>query len=342
MTELARRAVIAGTVGALCAAGVVVAATRPDGNGADAPAGSASTGRWRALEPSPLERTEVAAARIGGHIYVVGGFDSSDGETTAAGSRYSIRRDRWKRLKPMPVAVNHPTATSYRGKLFVHGGFTSAAGLSDPTSALQVYSPKRKRWARLPDSPTPRAAHALGEIEGMIYAAAGANDGSAQLSSLEIYDVAARRWTAGPDLNVGRNHVGATVEGGRLYVLGGRDGSGMDFQVSERFDPATGAWKTLAPLETARSGFAAVTVKAKVVAFGGEELGPGATTIEQVELYDPAGDTWTALPDMRTARHGLGGASKGRRVFALEGGPDPGLAFSRALEFLDVPRRLAD
>ena len=212
------RLLLASVVGVLSIAAVVVAATRTDGDADEPVVGAASTDRWRALEPSPLGRSEVAAARIGRHIYVAGGFEAPAGETTDATARYSMKRDRWKRLKPMPIAVNHPTATSYRGKLYVHGGFTSASGLSDPTAALQVYSPKRKRWARLPDSPTPRAAHALGVIDGKIHAAAGANDSSAQLSSLEIYGVAARRWTTGPHLNIGRNHVGATVEAGRLYV----------------------------------------------------------------------------------------------------------------------------
>jgi hypothetical protein len=40
---------------------------------------------------------------------------------------------------------------------------------------------------------------------------------------------------------------------------------------------------------------------------------------------------------MLTPRHGLGGATKGRRIFALEGGPQPGLAFSSAVESLDLP-----
>jgi hypothetical protein len=77
-------------------------------------------------------------------------------------------------------------------------------------------------------------------------------------------------------------------------------------------------------------------VGGKVVAFGGEEA---AGTIAPVELYHPGADRWTPLPDMRTPRHGLGGASKGRRVFALEGGPQPALTTSSTLEFLHVPRR---
>jgi hypothetical protein len=73
--------------------------------------------------------------------------------------------------------------------------------------------------------------------------------------------------------------------------------------------------------------------------FGGEELEPGGKTIASVELFDPRTRRWRALPDMRTPRHGLGGVARGNRVFALEGGPQPGLAFSNAIEFLDVPPR---
>jgi hypothetical protein len=35
----------------------------------------------------------------------------------------------------------------------------------------------------------------------------------------------------------------------------------------------------------------------------------------------------------------VAGARLGNRVFALEGGSQPGLAFSDAVEFTDVPRR---
>jgi hypothetical protein len=73
--------------------------------------------------------------------------------------------------------------------------------------------------------------------------------------------------------------------------------------------------------------------------FGGEELVPGGTTIEEVELFNPRTRRWRSLPNMRTPRHGLGGVALGNRVFALEGGPQPGLAFSSAIEFLDVPPR---
>jgi hypothetical protein len=83
-----------------------------------------------------------------------------------------------------------------------------------------------------------------------------------------------------------------------------------------------------------RGGIAAATRGRRVVVFGGEEA---AGTIREVEIYNPTSRKWSALPDMRTPRHGLGGVSFGARVYAVEGGPQPGFHFSRALEALDVP-----
>jgi hypothetical protein len=44
------------------------------------------------------------------------------------------------------------------------------------------------------------------------------------------------------------------------------------------------------------------------------------------------------LADLPTPRHGLGVVSRGRRIYALEGGDRPGFAFTRALEALKVGR----
>ena len=69
---------------------------------------------------------------------------------------------------------------------------------------------------------------------------------------------------------------------------------------------------------------------------GGEE---DAGTIKEVELYDPRTARWSALPDMPTPRHGLGVVAQGRKVFTVQGGPEPGFHFSSAIEALTVPAR---
>ena len=87
-------------------------------------------------------------------------------------------------------------------------------------------------------------------------------------------------------------------------------------------------------MRKARGGIAAATVGGRIAVFGGEE---GAGTIRPAELYDPKRDRWRSLPGMRTPRHGLGGVAKGRRIYAIEGGDQPGFHFTRAVEYLDVP-----
>jgi N-acetylneuraminic acid mutarotase len=324
-----RRAGIASAVGALAAAAIVAAATSSNGADDDPGAGAAATA-WRTLAPSPLERTEVAAARIRRHVYVVGGFDRATGATTNAIARYDIKRDSWRLVEPPPIAVNHATAASARGKLYVHGGYTDERGLGGATAQLHVYRPRSDSWKRLPDSATPRAAHALGAIGGKLYAAAGANSSTDRLRSLEVYDISKRRWKPGPEMEVGRNHVAGAVARDRLYVLGGRPGN---LAVAEAYDPERRRWLSVPDLGTPRSGFAAVAVRRRVVAFGGET---SAGTIPEVEML--RGRRWAELPDMLTPRHGLGGAARKGRVYALEGGPQPGFAFSSAVESLKLPR----
>jgi N-acetylneuraminic acid mutarotase len=290
-----------------------------------------SANRWRALHDAILRRTEVGAARIGRFIYVVGGFLPST-ETTAAVERYDIERDRWKRLQPMPVAVNHPAVASHRGRLYVYGGYTDSTFVP-VTGALQRYDPRSGSWSQLAGSPHPRAAAALAGVNGKLYAAGGTAGGEV-LAALEVFDISERRWSAGPSMAVAREHIASTVAAGEIYVVGGRS---PNLRTVERYRPGARRWQRLAPLLTARSGIAAATVKGKPVVFGGE--GPEGT-IRPVELFDPEQARWHPLPGMRTPRHGLGAAALGRRVYALEGGPEPGFAFSDKIEFLDVPLRL--
>lgn len=329
-----RRASVAVLVGLLAGASAfaVVATTDSREPGAPPALGSA-TGEWRTLTPAPLERTEVAAARIGRSIYVVGGFEEGTGATTPALERYDIRRNRWERLRPMPIGVNHPTAAAWRGRLYVHGGYRGRRDLSSATPRLYVYLPRRNRWRRLPDARAPRAAHAFAALGGRLYAAGGANE-EGSIASTEVYDVARRRWRQAPALRgPARNHMTGVAAGGFFYALAGRNADG-NLRVAERYDPRRRRWQTLPPMRKARGGIASAAISGgRVVVFGGEEA---AGTIAEVELYDPRRRRWRALPDMRTPRHGLGGVALRNRVYAVEGGPEPAFHFSSAIEFLDV------
>jgi N-acetylneuraminic acid mutarotase len=318
----------AAAVGVFAAIAIVAALAARDGGGP-----GAATDRWRPLAPAGLERSEVAAARIGRRIYVVGGFEGGV-RTSDVVERYDIRRNRWRRVRPMPFGLNHATAVAHDGRLYVHGGYRSA--LSQPTNELLRYDPRRNRWRRLRPAPTPRAAHAAAVVGDRLYVAGGANE-AGSLRSLEVYDFDRRRWRRGPDFpGPSRNHTTGVASGRFVYVLAGRDRA--NFAVAERYDTRRRRWEGLPDMRTPRGGIASARLRdGRIVVFGGENLGPGGTTIAEVELYDPRRRRWRSLPDLRTPRHGLGGASLGDRIYAIEGGRTPGFALSNAIEFLDVP-----
>lgn len=336
-----KRALLVFGLAVVLAAGVMVLAIADEsrqervcaGGGCEPIPNRSSTSRWRALAPATLERTEVAAARIRRSIYVVGGFERDSGQTVAALERYDIESNRWERRRALPIAVNHPTATAAGGRLYVHGGYRGRRDLSSATARLYVYLPRRDRWRRLPDSRTPRAAHAFAARGGRLYAAGGAG-ARGSLSSMEVYEIARRRWRPGAPLRgPARNHMTGVAAGRFFYALAGR-GEGGNYRVAERYDTARRRWSLIAPLRKARGGIASAALSGgRVIVFGGEET---AGTIAEVELFDPRSGRWRALPDMRTPRHGLGGVALRDRVYAIEGGPQPAFHFSNAIEFLDA------
>jgi len=313
-------------------AGAVVAAALGTAAAVDA----GSTARWTPLRDATAARTEVAAARLGDAIYVAGGFAAPHGTTSAVVERYDLRRDRWTRVRDLPVAVNHAAATVHRGKLYVIGGYAATQGLNAATQAVQRYDPRRNRWTRAPDLPRPVAAHVAGTIGGRLYVAGGARDGR-PLRSLYVFDVDDDRWHTGRGMNTAREHLAGAVSGGAFYVLSGRAAGRGNFTTSERYVPSRRRWERVPSSRKPRGGIGAASLSdGRIALVGGEE---GAGTIREVELYDPRTRRWSRLPDLRTPRHGLGVVARGRDVYAVEGGVQPGLFYSKAMERLTVRPR---
>ena len=320
----------------------------------DGAVGPARFTRWTPLRRSTLAREEVAAARIGRFIYVVGAFtrlNSPDQSAARVLERYDIRRNRWRRMRSMPVSLNHGAAVAYKGKLYVHGGWPSQPEFFT-SAGLYRFNPTRNRWKRLPSSPTPRAAEAAAVIGHRMYVAGGAND-TGSLRSLEIYNFRTNRWRRAPNFEgPARNHARGVASGGSFYVLAGRKGHqlradpspAVSYRAVDRYDPRRHRWRRMPPMRRARSGFGAVTVRdGRIVVFGGEDWPndvPGAGVIGSVEIFNPRTKRWGRLPRMRTPRHAPAGAALGNRIYAAEGSTKPrAQGPTRVLEVLDVRPR---
>ena len=139
------------------------------------------------------------------------------------------------------------------------------------------------------------------------------------------------RWTTGAPMPSARTEVAVAEVGGKIYVVGGFRGE----RELEVYDPAADRWSRGASIPRSLHHTAAVGLKDKLYVVGG--FVEGWTPTDEVHEYDPASDRWQPLPEMVTPRHGLGGVARRGRVYAIEGGPRPALAFSGAIEYLDVP-----
>jgi hypothetical protein len=318
--------------GAAAAIALLIGCNQADGGA------NATTGHWTALQRSPLTRTEVGAARIGRLLYVLGGFVPPDGATTAQVARYDTDARTWSLVKPLPIAVNHAAVAvgsgRCRGDLYVYGGYAADGSLSGEVDAMQRYRPRDDSWTVLRGSGAPRGAATLASVGCSLYAIGGAHDGAPQ-RVVQVYDSRRDAWRPGPDMRVAREHLASVALGHRILVFGGRS-AGRNLAVVEELDTRSGNWSRRPPMPTPRSGFGAAAVAGEAVVAGGEQLSEGDETIGTVEAYDPQARRWRKLPGMLTPRHGLGVVSRGRRVFAAEGGPQPALSYSAALEALDV------
>ncbi len=304
--------------------------------------GTATAAAWEDVAPAPQARSEVVAATVGGRVAVVGGF-RRDGATSPRVDLYDPGRDRWTRLPDLPVPVNHAMAAVRGRTLYVAGGYRPDAqghGMNHAGRGVFALTLRRdgtagpRGWRVLPPLPAPRAAGGAAIVGDRLYVLAGVR-APGQLARVGYaLDLDTLRWrvVAGPPTR--REHLGVAALGGRIYVLAGRTaGFDTNLRTAEALDPRTGRWSTLPPLPTAHGGCSAATVAGRVVLVGGEAAGG---TIPAVEAYDPKARRWTALPPLEQPRHGLGVAAQAGVLYALLGGPTPGLDVSTTATALRV------
>jgi len=295
-----------------------------------APFALAGSVEWEERAPMPLPRTEVAAARVGSEIVVLGGFTIDRGASTRVDA-YSPARNTWRRLPDLPVGVHHAMAVGAGGRAYVLGGYT-VAGLPLRTAFVL----DRGRWRALPRMPHARAAAGAAVARGKIVVAGGVTAGARRLARNALsFDLRARRWStvAGP---TPREHLAVASLGGVVYAVAGRT-SGLDTNLIhfESYRPGDRSWRRLPPVPDSRGGTGAAGLLGQIVSVGGEE--PDGT-IAEVLAYRVAARRWVQLDDLRTPRHGVGVAALGGRVYVIGGGPEPGLTASSANEALTISR----
>ena len=291
----------------------------PDASTGDAPKACETTAPWASAPPLLLGATqETATVAVDGKIYVLGGFNATDGIVTAvqifdpATCTYSLG-------PPMPKPVHHINAAELNGTIFVVGAMETA-GFTAIGDTWSWNPASEADWTVRTSMPagTQRGSAVVGAIDGKIYVAGGLRNGA--VTDVSVYDPVLDSWTAQPPLPQIRDHGCGAAAGGKLYVIGGRQANITTITgIVYEFTPG-GAWAERMPMPTPRGGTGCGVVNDRIVVVGGEGNPDAASGVfPEVEAYTPATNTWETLTPMPTPRHGMGAAAAGGRLYVPGG-----------------------
>lgn len=251
------------------------------------------TNVWKSLADKPTPVSNVAAAVIGGEIFVPGGILDS-GQATNVLEIYDPRSDSWSRGAPLPQPVGSYALAAFEGKLYLFGGFDGRNFLG----TVYEYDPGQDAWRSKAPLTSPRALAGAAVSGGKVHLLGG-YDGKRALDLNQIYqpdqdDGRVNPWSEGVRLPQGRYAMGVTSISEILYLVGGT-GDQAQAGTPLVFITDLDSWQPVElPFEESWSYLGLAPLGTQIYALGGE--------IDQA----PSGQNWayqaiylTVLPYIR-------------------------------------------
>ena len=161
--------------------------------------------------------------------------------------------------------------------------FTATGTFSDGTSRALIGGDGT--WVSEASMSAPRAGHAVGVVNGILYAVGGYGS-----RTVEVYGQVGLTWTPKASMSAPRGGHAVGVVNGILYAVGGYNYIGNQLATVEAYDPATNTWTPKASMPTPRGSHAVGVVNGILYAVGGWN---GINPVATVEAYDPVTNTWT-------------------------------------------------
>lgn len=167
----------------------------------------------------PTPRSGLSLGVVNGILYAVGGTSLGLGPVGIV-EAYNPTTNTWATKAPMPTPRVGVAVGVVNGILYAVGGACCAPGENSHTlSTVEAYNPTTNRWTAKAPVPTPRYGHAVGVVNGILYAVGGALEGKG--ATVEAYDPTKNRWTVSTPMPAGRSLLAVGVVNGILYAVGG-------------------------------------------------------------------------------------------------------------------------
>jgi Kelch motif protein len=253
--------------------------------GGEDEAREASRAGWEFGPPMANRRSYVAAAELGGKIYVAGGMFGADGTRLDRVQRFDPEREAWTTLPRLPQPVRAAAGARREGEFLVIGGTTEERG------GRQVYA-FDGRWRRGPPLPRSLYNHSAVTVGRDVYVLGGYDTRGEELRTMFV--LGAGGWRRSAPLPRPVHAFGAVVFEGEIWVIGGRRGEEQLREVWI-FDPATERWRQGPSLPKPMELLGATVV--------GDEI--HAVWERTYQIYDASEGRWRDGPPPLVARHAL-------------------------------------
>ena len=240
-------------------------------------------------------RSYVAAAELGGRIYVAGGMVGETGRPLATFSRYDPRSDSWATLERLPEPTRAAAAATLDGTIYVVGGTTEDGN----TGALYAWD--GRGWTAHAAMRARRFNHSAVAVDGRLFVLGGLDDAGRESRDVFVYDPAADVWSRGMSLPRPIHAFGAVVFRGEIWVIGGRSGEEVVTGVLI-YDPRADRWRAGPRMPKPMELLGAAVV--------GDEV--HAVWESTYQIYDASAGRWRDGPRPLVTRHAL-------QVFAVGG-----------------------
>jgi DNA-binding CsgD family transcriptional regulator/N-acetylneuraminic acid mutarotase len=225
------------------------------------------TDGWTSLADKPTAVADVAAALIGGEIYVPGGRTLS-GSPTAVVEAYNPETDAWEARAPLPVALSAYALAALEGKLYLFGGWDGSTYLD----SVYEYDPAQDVWTTKALMPTARGFAGAAVADSKIYVIGGYN-GQEDLATNEEYVPSQDNgqgdpWTVKSPMPVGRAGCGVAVAANIIHVIGG----GWEREIADgvKYNVRTDEWETFeVPMSGQWRSLGLAMVDTEIYAVGG-------------------------------------------------------------------------
>lgn len=163
---------------------------------------------------------------------------------------------------------------------------------------------------------TARAALAVAQMDGKIYAIGGAGR-LAPMSVSERYNPTSGSWRSIADLPVGLEQFGLAALDGKLYAVGGyaADGNGLPGNEVWHYDEIGGEWQPAPAMPGSRAAFAMVAADGKLYTLGGS-----GDIAHQMAVFDPKAEQWQLLEGGPRARRAATALAIDDNIYLIAGG----------------------